>query len=345
MPTRVFALIAAVVMVVGALSLRTRLDQRKEDKAHRPQLVCVTELADFCKDLSLRNDVDVVVEPAGQTADRLVALNGDQGIDGWLTTAPWPAIAEQQRQAKSLPALFRSATPPVVARSPLVMAVWPDRAQAVAANCPNAVVGWKCAGEVAGKKLWSGVKGGQQAWGPVKVAFGDPANSAVGLLVLAHATSDYFGRTDLSRADLENDGYIDWLSGLHAAVPLRLPAFSEVLVAGPAVEDIYGATEADVAPALAAAARPIKPNLLYPSPVMTADLVLATVPGRVGDRVRDALDGAVKDMLPKYGWRVPGASVERKGTSTTAATIPLPAGNNLPDAGLLDALRAAWKAA
>lgn len=338
MPARALALVAAVAMVVGAVALRARLNDRKQFKDHPPMLVCVPELADLCHSLADKGIANVTSEPAQQTASKLAATNGDKGVDGWLTTKPWPAIAEQLRAGVGKGPFFRTTSPAVLARSPVALAVWPDRERALAATCPAKAVTWKCLGDAARKQTWAAVAGHSE-WGLVKAAV-PGADNAVGLTVLAAATTDFFGgRTDLSTADLEDPAFRDWLSALANATPARLPDFNAVLAGGPAVEDAYAAVEADLAPELAVSARSDRPRLLYPAPMMTADLVLAAPPGKAGDRLAEAVADAVRSDLPEQGWRVPGKS------GTAPSTPALPAGNGLPDPGFLSALAQAWREA
>jgi hypothetical protein len=119
-----------------------------------------------------------------------------------------------------------------------------------------------------------------------------------------------------------------------------VPGFAQVVAAGPSVAAAYATVEADAAPVLAGSARQSKPLLLYPSPVTTADVVLATVPGRAGDRLRDVVPGAVRDLLADHGWRVVGGK-----PGTAPVQPPLPATSGMPDPGLLEALRQAWREA
>jgi hypothetical protein len=293
----------------------------------------------LCQIIGQRTDINVTVEPASQTSGRVVALNGALGIDGWLTTGPWPSMAEAGRQAKGLPRMFTTTSPPVLARTPVVLAVWPDRAAALRQNCPNQQIGWKCLGSVAGKRQWKDVPGGNPIWGPVKIALPDPGNDAAGVTVLGAAAVDYFGRPDVAAADFEDDAFRDWVSGLKSTTPTREPTFSEVLATGKSLEDVYAGLEADVQPALAQYARADKPVLLYPAPMTTVDLVLAVLPGRAGQRVRDLVASAVKDHLADLGWRVTG------GPDRQPALPALGAGGGVPDPGVLDALRLVWKEA
>jgi len=316
-------------MVGGALFIRSRLDQRTEDKANPPDLVCATELAVICERIANETDVNVTLEPAGQTVSRAVALNGAENIDGWLTAAPWPAILDQRRQARSLPAMFTTQTPPVLARSPIVMAVWPDRAAALRQACPLQQPGWKCLGEVAGKDLWKNVPGGREIWGPVKIALSDPEQQALGGIAFTAGAIEFFNRSDLSTIDFEDDAFRDWVSNLKAATPVTSsPDMTAVLARGESATDVFVGLEADIAPAIEESRRQPKPVVLYPSAVVNFDLTLAVIPGRAGERLQEVVQEAVKDQLADMGWKVPGT----------------PAGV-LPDPGVLDALRQVWKEA
>ena len=313
-------------MVAGSFGIRAWLDRRNEDKANPPGLVCIPELADLCRHISDTTDVNVTVEPAGQTAGRMTALNGTDGIDGWLTLSKWPAIAEGRRQTKVLPPFFTSVDNPVLARSRVGFAVWPDRAAAIEQSCKP--VQWKCLGTVAQGRLWKNVPGGSEAWGPVKLGFPEAGDGALGLAAFAAATVDYFGKADVSTIDFEDDGYGNWVHALSDASPSRFPDVSTFLAQGPAIEDVYVGIEAQLEAAVRGSARPDKPRLIYPSPV-TADLVLAVVPGRAGERLRDIVGDAVRERLLKSGWQAPSAGT----------------GDGLPEPGVLDALRQVWKEA
>jgi hypothetical protein len=340
---RILALLVAVAMVAGAVVLRSHRDERKALGAHPLRLACAADFADFCNDLGSREGVSVKVEPADATADRMAGAP-DPNLDGWLTAAPWPAMADQRRVAASLPRAFASDSPEVLARSPVVLAVWPDRAAALRQFCPGGGITWKCLGQAARLQTWAQVKGGRPEWGTVKAftARADALDGA-GMVVLAAATSNYFNnRVDLSSAELDNPDYQDWLGALAQARPDPVPDFSRLLAQGASAADAYGTVEAVAAPALASSGRSDKPALIYPAPMMTADVVVATVPGSRGDRLGQVVRDAVRREFPGDGWRVPGKS----GGAGRAPTTPaLPASNGLPDPGFLDALRGAWKAA
>lgn len=338
MAARLLALLAAVAMVVGAVAVRNRIDDKEERQETTLRLVCATELRAVCDDLAADDDYTVVatVEPAATTAGRLIGLEPGRapGLDGWLVTYPWPEVVADARERAGSEALV--APGQVLARSPVVLAMWPDRAEALGARCEGGVPGWKCLGEAAGQR-WDAI-GGNPAWGPVKPGHAPPS-SASGLTVLGAATAAWFGRTDLSSADLDDDAFRGWLSRLERSVP-RTPAATveSMLVRGPSAFDAVGTLEADAGPVVARSARATKPNLLYPAPVATADVVLATPAGRAADLLAELVEGpAGRRSLAAAGWRVSGQP-RAQGVPDTPA---LPAGKGLPPPGLLSALRQA----
>jgi len=338
---RVFAVVAAIAMVAGSLALRSRLDKKSADQAQVLRLTCATELGSPCMALSNGDGrVKITVEPAGTTADRLATSEGDLGLDGWLTTAPWPDIVDQQRRAHSLDPLFAPSRP-TLARSPLVIAAWKDRAAALATRCP-AGVQWRCLGEAAATPGGWAAIGGRPEWGPVKVGHGPPASDGVGLLVLGQAVGSWFGRSDVSTSDLDDGAFQGWFAGLERSVPASPTSPLEtMLVTGRAAFDAVGTTEAEAGPLLARSARGKDVDLLYPSPMATADVVLA-IPvndARSPATLRGVVGGSTgRRALASAGWRVDG----QPNAPGVPDSPPLPATSNLPAPGLLDALRARW---
>jgi hypothetical protein len=340
---RVGAAIAAVLLVVVALWIRGRIDD-DGGSGETVRLRCTTELEAACNALAEDADVAVSVEPAGATVRSLTALPDAQppDFDAWLAPSPWPDLVDVLRGENQMRPLFAKASDPI-GRSPLVLVVRADRRPVLDATpaCNN-TLDWKCLGAVAGRP-WTDLPGGQPAWGTVKPTFGDPSANAVALLVLSQATSEFFGTADYSKAELETDEYLDWISGIERAVP-STPAnpFLEMLQQLPtATYDVVGTTEAEAAPAIAAAApdRRRELTLLYPEPVVTADAVLAAVASR--QDVADGLDpDEVAAPLARTGWRVSGQTNARGVRDAPA----LPRQSGLPDAGVLVALQETWNA-
>ena len=330
------ALVAAVVMVVGSIAVRSRLDEGDGGAAGLGdgggaglRLVCSNELADACADLARRSDgaVRFTVEQAGVTAARL--SKDDEGgpgavLDGWLVPAPWPAIVAGARRSAGLVPLPEPG--PVLARSPLVLAAWPDRAAALRPRCPGGEVGWRCWGDAAGQ---------------VKPGHAHP-DEALGLITLGAATAGFLGRFDLARVDVEeNDDFRAWLTRLERSVSTFQPtggsALQDMLLKGPVDFDAVATSEAEAGPLLAASARPTKPELIYPAPVATVDVLLASVPGDRGRRLAATVGGeAGDDALARSGWRVN----EQPLAPGVGPDPALPPTSGLPDAGVLDTLRA-----
>jgi hypothetical protein len=344
---RAGAAVVAVLLVVVALLVRNWIDD-DGDGGSAVRLLCTTELEAACTQLAEQNDnVHVTVEQAGTTAQSLVALPDEQrpDFDAWLALAPWPQIVDVQRRANQLRPMFAKPSDPI-GRSPLVLVARADRVPVLQATpaCNN-TVDWKCIGAVAGRS-WTELPGGQAAWGTVKPAHGDPTVRAVALLVLSQATSEFLDTADYSRSDLQdNDQYLDWLSSIERAVP-DLPTtaaspFAEMLLALPtATYDVVGTTEAEAGPGIAEAApdRRRELALLYPEPVVTADVVLAAIAGR--DGAADGLTGDISEALAATGWRVPGSDSARGVRDTPV----LPRGSGLPDdPGALVALQETWR--
>jgi hypothetical protein len=321
----VLAVVGAVAMVAGALYVRGRLDEREVDQGQVYRLVCSVDLGQVCDDLREAEPgrLDVTVEAAGTTADRLRTVDGDPGLDGWLVADPWPEIVDGARRFATRPPLFTDAAPPL-ARSPLVVVAWKERAESLAPTCPDSKVGWKCLGEAAGRP-WT-ERNGRPDWGEVKAGHADASEDGTGLLVLGQATVEWFGRSDLSTFDLEDEGFQRWFSGLERSMrPSPGSPLGTMLAIGRAAYDAVGTTEADAGIADRAASRAALVRL-YPAPMATADVVLAVIPGDRGERVRDIVDSPARDGLTDSGWKAPGSA-------------GLPTGNGLPSAGLLDALR------
>jgi Bacterial extracellular solute-binding protein len=342
MARRLLALAVALLMIAGALALRNRIDDNDAegpggDGSGPLELVCATELRAACEALAADNDdVLLTVQPAGVTAARLTAASGPPDFDGWLVEAPWPEIVDQSRARVGSPAAFGK-TSDVLARSPLVLAMWNDRLAAIEDHCEGGALTWKCIGEVAGDR-WTSL-GGEESWGNVKPGFADPASDGVGALVLGQAAVSYFGRTDLSTADFADDGFLRWIRQLATAVP-QFPTFDDMLTIGVAAVDVVGTTEAQAGPGVAASRDRDKITITYPAPMATADVVLASVADADGAERLLCIVSSDSGLaaIAAAGWRVPG----QPSPVGVPAEPTLPDDSGLPPAGAIDALRRLW---
>lgn len=333
---RILALLAAVAMVAAAVTVRGAMDDDEERTTTALRLVCSTELSSVCEAVAAdgRSDVRATVEAAAGTAERLAAVGRgeDAGLDGWLVAGPWPAIVDEARERAAREPLLDDGA--VLARSPIVLAVRPDRAEVLRRHCEGATVGWRCLGEVAGRP-WSSLPAGRAEWGPVKPGL-PSVSTAAGLAVLAGATVGFFGAPVASSSELDDGPYQDWLRRLLDAVPGRPPSAVQTLLQRPSAFDAVGALEAEAAPAVARSAANPKPALLYPEPVTTADVVLGTTDGRAGELLREVVTGPVgRRAMAAGGWRVAGQPLA-PGIDPARS---LPAASGLPSPGVLEALR------
>ena len=143
-------MVAAAAMIAGALFVRSALDDRKEEKGRVYSLVCSEDLAPACDEVrdAYPGRVDVTVEPAGVTADRLVRADDDPGLDGWLVTAPWREIVDGARRSRGKVPIFGDAPPPrsPARRSPSS----PGRSEPTRSAPRCTPLTWKCLGEAAG---------------------------------------------------------------------------------------------------------------------------------------------------------------------------------------------------
>ena len=324
---RLVALVAAVAMVGAAIGIRSAIDDDgggSGPSSDRPlRLLCASELEAACDDLASRTDVRITITGEGATVAELSQVGDDDigtlGYDGWLTFERDAQIVRDARERAAVrPAIGPPSDP--IGRSPLVLAVWKDRASVLASACNE--VDWHCLGDVAGTP-WSTI-GGDVRWGAVKPGHADPAEYGDGLVVIGQAATQYFGFAVPSRDDYADDGFLEWFGRLERAVPGGLTAaaspFERMLTAGPAAYDAVGTFEAEAGPLLARTAsdRRDQVRLLYPAPVATLDVVYAPVVGARGAAaLRDVVTGDDgRAVLARAGWRVPGA------VSYTHLTLP-----------------------
>ena len=216
---RVGALVVAIALVVGAFVVRrnvieddddTAADDTAVDEPERDDatvLYCITELADVCEALGeARDELDIVVEDAGATLDRLAALERGEQASLWLTVDPYPAMADLSRPTDPLGFESRA-----VGASQLAVAFRSgDKAATIAAFCAaDATALWRCLGEHAGAN-WSTL-GAASIAGTLRPSFGDVAGSAIGLTSFASAIAGYFGAADVDRTQFDDTAFLTWL--------------------------------------------------------------------------------------------------------------------------------------
>ena len=247
-PKRVGAIVLAAVLIAGALLLRRALDDEGDDGAGSggdgpTTVVCIPELEFACRALAAADDgVQLSIEDAGVTYER-VAAEPDSAPDAWVTLHPWPGMATRAATLGGGDDPFPSTV--AVAHGPFAAVGRTARWNSMAEHCGE--VTWRCIGEVAGQP-WSSI-GGDDAWGVIKPSHADAARSASGLLSFAVIVADYWGSTDFTGADLENDdAFLSWLGRLEASIPTYGDAANtplDILLAQPRI-DIVQTTAAEV---------------------------------------------------------------------------------------------------
>ncbi|MFN0090804.1 MAG: hypothetical protein ACKVWR_11140, partial [Acidimicrobiales bacterium] len=294
---RVLALLAAAAMVAGALIVRSRLDGGGDGGApgsgpsgggEAVSLVCVSEAMAACRRAAEGvADVTVVGADAAATAATLSAASFDPAagsVSAWVAPAAWAAIVSDTRRRELAAELFSGAAAEPLARSPLVMVAWADRAAALEAAC-GAPLGWRCVGDSA-PAGWARL-GGNAAWGAVKPGHRDPSRSATGLLTLGHLAASYFGRVEFASQDLPGE-FSAWLGGLERQVPDFAPPagspLAQLLAQGPSAYDVVGDTEAEARAAVGTARYGDALRVVYPQPAAVADLALHVVAAAPGAR-------------------------------------------------------------
>jgi hypothetical protein len=343
---RAVAVVVAIAMVGGALVVRNLVFDDDDSSGaggggstESLRVACVAELADVCAEL----DADITVANAGDTAAELIAASGraDPDVDAWITVAPWAQIVRDQRVAAGNEPLLEDDIGPV-ARSPLVFVARTDRADVLAGACQGEVT-WTCVGNRAGT-AWS-TFGGEETWGRVRPAHGEPETGAIGLLAVGQAVGDFVATDEIpvdrvTPIDWQsNDAFPGWFQQLEQAIPAdaftpgRDPFDTWLQTRGTAY-DLVMTSEADARTKLAGAAGAVRDSstVLYPRPVATADVVLTPV---AGGRNPSGLEDDLRDALADRGYRVDGE--------------PAPAGapalgdtDGLPSAGALYAIRGLW---
>jgi len=348
---RLVAVLVAIGLVAGAIVLRRSLDGGTSGDADvsgdgTTTVICGSDLRRVCDELAAQSpSVQFRIEDEAVTAERLsdpqvTALDAD----GWLSAGPWAAIVADNRAAAGAPPLDLGAPSGVLGRSPAVIAAADDRAAALEGACPGGVT-WACVGGFAGRP-WTEA-GGQPSWGAVRPGLAPPATGS-GLVVWSQAVSSQTAANGLpaiwARNDLDDPVVSTWFDQLAGQAKRAGAAANDPLarfLVAPATFGAVGALESAAGPAVARAAGRSDTRLLYPEPVVSADVTLTPAAGGDAGDLLDALGGpAVGATLAREGWQVAGQpNAAGVGAGPALAETP-----GLPSAGALENLRQRWEA-
>ena len=319
---RIGAVLVAIVLVAGALLLRRNVIESSDDdpdttattaapSAPPGQIVCASELEAACDAIAEADpDVDVLVEPAGVTLDRLAALDDGAEAPVWLTLDPFPAMVDELRTAAGSTPLNAS-TEALGASQLSVATPAGGRSDVLTAACTGEPL-WRCIGEHAGEP-WTEIEG-ETAWGTVRPSLGVVEREAAALASFADAVAGYFGSAQISSTNFSDPAFIAWLrqltgpvdeSQLSAGTPLSTMAVRPPL-------DVAATTEAE-----RSTAGGDRFGANYPDPTMWVEAVLA-VPDGVS--VPGDLAGTAVAALAASGWADPSAAAQSvPGASTMLA--------------------------
>ncbi len=298
---RALAVLAALVLIVGAVAVRRAIDDGGADDGEpsvgrSTVILCASELETVCRAV-IDDRTELIVEDPGITASRLIELADgvDAGFDVWLTPSPWPAIVEDTRNRVARAPVLGGLGEPLAVTA--VVAVSPsDRFAALESVCGGAVDGICLAAQVGA--AWDDL-GGSSSWGQVRPGLADPARATAGLVGLRAVVASLAGREDFARNDIETDAVLTAIEDLAAVgnntttggSPLDL-----LLRIGPGTYDVALDLGAVARPAVAARAGGA-PLTIADGPV-TVDVV-AVAPA--GEEVDLDLDGVVGSLLDS-GW-------------------------------------------
>lgn len=310
---RIGAFVLAAAMIAAAFHARGSTGDEAEvvggGDDEPAGIVCASDLADICASAGL----PMAGKPeAGSTADTLVGADdpADLGGSAWLVTEAWASLVTSERARNRDEPLFEVAGARL-ASSPVVTAIWADRAAQLAERCgqpADAVPGWRCLAEQSGTTLPAGDR--------VQVASHD-IDSATGLVVAASQAAGLLGRTDFASNDFDVAGFRSLASGLslgQGSDPLRA-----MRAQGPGQVTAAGTVGAR-ATTLSSSFGTIRRTT--PEPAVRADVVLV-VPS--GTEVPDDQRTALFEALVTAGWDPPSEG---------------PSG--LPSGGVLAAIRTLW---
>ena len=234
------------------------------------------ELAAACDALAQVPSVDVTVEDAATTLQKL------DRYDGWLTLDPWAGVAGIEQPG--------SAGPPLkLASSDLAIAVVQERVTALQAVCGGTIT-WKCLGQHQGRS-WVEL-GGDSSWGPLRAGLPAP-QSALGLVLYADAVTSYFGRADFGTNDFDAD-FTVWQSNLKAT--FGGITFASFVAGLPTVATAVGTTSAAASTGLGTKADRV---VLVGT---GARAVVELVPLRTRDLAGVANDAGLRRALVVDGW-------------------------------------------
>lgn len=393
MRSRLIALIVAAALIGGGLLVRARTGAAgttagpsssqpvgPPDKSGKGavEVVCPTEAEALCRDLAARfndrklklgrNRTAAVRLTLADTPDAATRIgNGSLRPVVWMpSSSAWIDRVNQaahDRTGRDL--ILRSGQYQALpaALSPLVIAMWADRAAILQKKCP---IGIKCLHDAVTSGRWTAL-GGEQSWGEVKLGHANPLSTNDGLLTLALVAYTYrAGQNVLTAGDIDDARFQDFLLEFEQAVTAfasQSGDFARELVAvGPAQFDAAVTYESTAVAQLDASKGryPGGLRLFYPEQTISSDHPLAVLVDDstsaedkdVGLAFRDfvlSADGQAR--VVQAGFRPanpatplpPDSPLAKHAADGVVATLAPAAVADIPNPEVLDALATFWK--
>ncbi|MBS1836163.1 MAG: hypothetical protein JST64_00540 [Actinobacteria bacterium] len=334
---RILAILAALAMIGAAALIRQQMIDGDTTSGGDGtlRLRCGSELASVCERLAKEDgSIEVTVRDDGETTDALSTKAAIVDFDAWLSVGPWAGIVADNRRQAALTTAVLAAPSRVLARSPVTFVGPADRIAALISHCGGTIT-WTCIGDASGRP-WSEL-GGQPTWGPMKGGLAPP-DTGSGLVALDQAVATQSSTTDWGTADLEQ--WSGWLAQLLTQAQQSDDPLARMLVQS-GWASITAPLERQSGPEMERGNRRASYSLLYPEPMVTADVTLVPANGLKADDLLDRLgSGRIAAALTQAGWRVVGQP-NQKGVGGGPT---LPPTSNLASPGALQALRNEWKA-
>lgn len=327
------ALAAAVALVLVAIVVRNALDGdgTGDDGSVTRTLACPPDLVTACE-AAIGEDVQVVEQTPSETATALIEGAGAPAgeADLWLAPRPWAEAVSELAESRALDHLtaYLDSHQEALARSPVVVVAWQDRAEALAEGACGGELTWLCVGEAADRE-WAGA-GGEAGWGRVRAGLADPSSTA-GLVVLGTAAAAYLDDSDYHTNDIGSD-LLRWLRRFDLGESsVGSDPVSDLRTRGPGHLAVLGTVEASAREATEWEG--IQVQTL--APLSTVDLVLVPLTGVATDAAESlAENGDLLDAVAAAGWRVPGRDL----APGLDPDLELPDGPGIPAGVVLHAL-------
>jgi len=297
----------------------------------------------------------------------------DAILEGQMKPAVWsPAdsmvlnLLASEWQTKNHADLFAGGddAPQPLLLTPLVFAVWQDRAE-VLLKASGGAISWKAIHKaVTDNRGWAAI-GGPGKWGFVKLGHTDPTRSNSGLQALFLMSLEFYGKKTLAVEDLMKPDYQAFVTGIEKGVTKFESStgtfMTDMIRFGPSKYDVAVVYEAIAISQLAnAQGRWGNLNIYYPATTVWSDHPIAVLQGDWVSEPQKLAARAYVDFLRarpqqeralEFGFRPADTSVAVKGAANNpftryaefGITVDVPTAVEAPDGAVVQNLIMMWQ--